>query len=200
MKIFCVNKTDKRYKILEYYWEDTMAEAIVESYTKYLRASEFEYPTVRQSIDYIRNKVKDKHKVAAYYFNNEPKLTEEGARKVLTGIIHRLNDDFYVNKGYREGLLMSNMAKKEVEGPNIAFMNKLSQSFPGMISLIPTRNGTKVEFNFETVKKVNNIPLVNEQLVLDFSKSYPNLDWMDTISRNALINAIDKGEIESTCK
>lgn len=196
----CVNKADKKYKVLEQYWGDIMADGIVRSYTKFLNSPTFQFPSVSQSIDYMKNKVKDRLKAAAYYFNNEPNITEDGAKKVLTGIIHRFNDDFYVTKGYREGLLITALAKKEIEKPNIEFLTKLGELFPGMITLKPTFNGTKVEFNFETVKRTAKIPMVNTQLVLDFSESYPNLDWMDNNSRNALINSIDKGEIESTCK
>lgn len=177
-----------------------MAEGIVKSYTQFSNSPIDVFPSVSQSIDYIKNKVKDRLKAAAYYFNNEPNLTEEGVRKVLTGIIHRFNDDFYVTKGYREGLLIKEIAKREIEKPNIDFLNNLSKSFPGLITLKQTANGTKVEFDFESVKKTSNIPVINEQLVLNFSESYPNLDWMDNNSRKALINSVDKGQIESTCK
>lgn len=201
MKRYCVDKSNKAYKLLSIYWGDTMAEGIVKSYTeKYLQQEEYYYPKVSESIDYIKNKVKDRIKAASYYFNNEPNLTEEGARKVLVGIIHRFNDDFYVTKGYQEGLLIKEVAKREIERPNIEFLNKLSNSFPGLITLKPTQNGTKVIFDFESIKKVTPITTVNTQLSINFTEDYPNLEWMDSNSRKALINAIDKGQIESTCK
>ena len=109
----------------------------------------------------------------------------------------KFNDDFYITKGYNEGLLIKKIAQKEIEEPNKQFMQKLSNSFPQMITLKPTQNGTKVIFNFDSIKKQTNI--TTNQLNIDFKESYPNLTWMDKNSQSALINAIDKGEIDSTC-
>jgi hypothetical protein len=202
----CINENSKEFKLLKTYWGYHMAKGMIKSYTKMYRTSQtlaedvFLYPTVTQSIQHLKNNVADRIGAARYYFDHDI-ATEKGAKRVLQGIIHNYKGEPYVNKGYTEGLLGKKIAQKEVETPNKAFLEALGRSYPGLITLKPTQNGTKVLFDFDVLTPMTEpVATPSVQLTIDFTESYPDYGWMSEESQAAIINAIDNNEIDSTCK
>ena len=143
----CINKSDKNYKKLVEKYGDYITEAIVRNMTsqKGMKESpEFYIPSVQEARDFIKNVNKNKLQKIQRGLRANPYLTLKGIADYLQGVITKLNDTFFVVKGFNVGLTQTAINEAEIFKPNLEIMKEIAAEFPDIFKVKPTSKGDTV--------------------------------------------------------
>lgn len=217
----CVNKGLPLFRNLARWAGTKVAEDGVIAYTKFRKGDtiDYIYPTIAEYSTYMQVKANNQAKQVVELINNGATLKE--VLDKLTGIIHKYEPVFNktgrytITKGIefdKEEKKAYNTRKLQV---NVEAMKNLESAFPEIFTVTKDfANNYSVSIDLPTANVGNNINQLGENTfevsgeiyptyedaLNSFKEDYNNLDWLNKDQQITLLQTINKGSIDSTCK
>jgi hypothetical protein len=218
----CVNKGLPLFRSLALWAGTKVAEDGVIAYTKFRTGKDsinYVYPTITEYSKYMQVKANNQAKQVAELINNGTTLQE--VLDNLVGIIHKYEPVFNKTGKYtitrgiefdKEEKKAYNTRKLQV---NVDTMKNLESAFPEVFTVTKDfANNYSVEIDLPVTTVGNSINQLGENqfevageiyptyedALNSFKEDYNNLDWLNKDQQITLLQTINKGSIDSTCK
>lgn len=139
----CINTNTPGFKKIADVYGKSLAERFVRGYSKNVKGltDDFYYPNLTEIKDWLtvdKSRIVNNVSVA---LEENPQLSAEGIKGLLSGVIHSFNDTLFITTGPTVSpLLIRPEVRDTIFNPHVKIIRELADRFPQIISIRETNN------------------------------------------------------------